>query len=62
LTILEFSQRLHGELLERARGSWIGLHVLGTCFEWLDLLAYLLATLTVLCVEPRIVGRARRAS
>ncbi|MEO5729860.1 MAG: DUF2809 domain-containing protein [Byssovorax sp.] len=62
LTILEFSQRLHGELLERARGSWIGLHVLGSCFEWLDLLAYLLAALTVLRVEPWIVGRTRQAS
>ncbi len=39
LTVMEISQRFHGELLERARSTWIGLHVLGSCFEWLDLVA-----------------------
>jgi hypothetical protein len=55
LTVMEFSQRFHGELLERARATWIGLHVLGSCFEWLDLMAYFLGAAVVVWLEPRIV-------
>ena len=58
LTVMEISQRFHGELIERARATWIGLHVLGSCFEWLDLVAYCLGAAVVVWVEPRIVGRA----
>lgn len=62
LTVMEISQRFHGELLERARSTWIGLHVLGSCFEWLDLVAYCLGGAVVVWLEPRIVGRPRRAA
>ncbi|MFT3764665.1 MAG: DUF2809 domain-containing protein [Minicystis sp.] len=41
---IEISQAFHGELLDRARSTWLGLRVLGTTFGWDDLLAYALAT------------------
>lgn len=55
---MEISQRFHGELLERARSTWIGLHVLGSCFEWLDLLCYFPGGAVAIWIEPRIVGRS----
>lgn len=57
LTVMEISQRFHGELLERARSTWIGLHLLGSCFEWLDLLCYFAGGAVAIWIEPRIVGR-----
>ena len=59
LTVMEISQRFQGELLERIRSTWIGLHVIGSCFEWLDLVAYFLAGALTLWLEPRIIGRPR---
>jgi hypothetical protein len=59
LTVMEISQAFHGELLERARSTWIGLHVLGSCFEWLDFVAYYSGGAVALWLEPRIVGRSR---
>jgi uncharacterized protein DUF2809 len=56
LTVMEISQSFHGELLERARSTWIGLHVLGSCFEWLDFVAYYLGGAVAVWLEPRIVG------
>ncbi len=55
---MEISQRFHGELLERARSTWIGLHALGSCFEWLDLLCYFPGGAAAIWIEPRIVGRS----
>lgn len=39
---IEISQLFHGGWIDRARGTWIGLRVLGSSFEWADLLAYAL--------------------
>jgi hypothetical protein len=62
LTVMEISQRFHGELLERARSTWIGLHLLGSCFEWLDLLCYFAGGAVAIWIEPRLVGRGSRQS
>ena len=59
LTVMEISQAFHGEWLERARSTWIGLHVLGSCFEWLDFVAYYSGGAVALWLAPRIVGRPR---
>ncbi len=55
LTVMEISQRFHGEWLERARSTWIGLHVLGSCFEWLDLLCYYAGGAVALWLAARLV-------
>ncbi|MEP7119603.1 MAG: DUF2809 domain-containing protein [Byssovorax sp.] len=56
LTVMEFSQRSHADLLERARTTWIGLHLLGSTFEWLDLLCYFLGGAVALWIEPKITA------
>lgn len=54
VTAIEFSQRIEGGWLGRARGTWIGMHVLGATFEWADLLAYALAALAAYLVDRRL--------
>lgn len=54
VTAIEFSQRIEGGWLGRARETWIGMHVLGATFEWADLLAYALAALAAYLVDRRL--------
>ncbi|MFO0756060.1 MAG: DUF2809 domain-containing protein [Byssovorax sp.] len=59
VTAIEISQRFDGPWLTRARGTWIGLHVLGATFEWADLLAYALAGGAAFLVDRALAPGAR---
>lgn len=54
---IELSQLLHGELIERARATWLGARVLGSCFGWDDMLAYVLAAGAAVWIDRRISDR-----
>lgn len=58
---IEISQASHGELLERARSTWL-VYVVGTTFEWGDMLAYALAGGAAVAVDRRLQTSARRAA
>jgi hypothetical protein len=60
VTAIELSQLFQGELLTRARATWLGLHVLGTTFEWADLLAYALAGASAGALDRHLRARASR--
>ena len=51
---IEISQAFHGPLLDRARSTWIGLHVLGATFGWDDMLAYVLAAGAAVWLDRRL--------
>jgi hypothetical protein len=57
LMAIELSQLLHGGFIERIRANRIGLLVVGACFEWGDIVAYLLGTATALWIDRRIAAR-----
>lgn len=56
---IEISQRFHGAVLERARATWLGAHVLGSEFEWSDMLAYAMAALASWWIDRRASRDAR---
>jgi len=56
LMAIEFSQRLHGGFIERIRENRIGLLVVGACFQWGDVLAYLLGTATAVWIDRRLIA------
>ena len=54
VTAIEFSQRFEGGWLDRARKTWLGLHILGTTFEWADLVAYALGAAAAFAIDRRL--------
>jgi hypothetical protein len=58
---IELSQLVEGGWIARARTTWIGAHVLGTDFEWADLLAYALGAAAAIAVDC-LAGPASRDS
>lgn len=55
---IELSQLLQGGWIERARATWLGMHVLGAYFEWADLLAYALAAVAAAWIDRRLARPA----
>jgi hypothetical protein len=53
---IEISQRFHGELMERARSTWIGMHVLGSVFGWDDLATYFAAAGVAVVFDRRLAS------
>lgn len=51
LLAIELSQLSSAPLLEAARAHWLGRRIVGTTFEWFDLLAYTLATIAALTLD-----------
>jgi hypothetical protein len=51
---IELSQRLHGGLIERARSTWLGMHVLGACFGWDDMATYFVAAGVAVVLDRRL--------
>lgn len=54
LVAIELSQLVHSGGIERVRAHWLGRHIVGTTFEWADLLMYALGALTALWIDRRL--------